>query len=282
MRNKLRNAHWFLFKPLDVKPQADIHNVLHHVVNGDHDAVKAMLRKDSYLIFKKGKVIDCSGRIFENISPLQYTLWALDKHMWTAMLDCFIQNEDCVKIIQQLSSQYNEVKTKGVSYRLNNQFVTEHHFNFENTIIKALQKQDVSIDKSSKNANDKRWRKDVGGAQKLLPMHVVYEFCFQPFYPLPQFISQPKSTQEFYHWNTRKNEHWFDGHSRLGVDFAIHNGLGTPTVGLGTAPGALGASYDLAAIKKLREERTKDFVNFESQLEQMLAVKNQPSPDFYV
>ena len=75
--------HLALFKPV-----IDVRKLLHHVTRGEHDVVKAMLKQDINLIFKRGFVTDCSGREFENISGFEYALWALDKHMWAAMIEC--------------------------------------------------------------------------------------------------------------------------------------------------------------------------------------------------
>src|SRR4051794_12377679 len=70
-----------LFKPL-----LDERKLLHHVVRSEYDVVKAMLEQDIDLLFKKNRVTDCSGRTFASISPFEYALWALDKHMWDTML----------------------------------------------------------------------------------------------------------------------------------------------------------------------------------------------------
>lgn len=192
------------------KPVIDVSKLLHHVARGEHDAVKAMLKKDMSLILKRGVVTDCSGREFKNVSSFEYALWALDKHMWAAMIACIPQNEEGRKVFAQLIAQYNKVNTDGVIYKLNGQTTTEKHFDFENTIIKELQAQVDSIKESgAKNwyAIDKQWREGIGGAQKRLPMHVVDEYCSnEPFYPVPKFISQPKSSKQFYNWTINKNE----------------------------------------------------------------------------
>ena len=215
--------HLALFQPL-----LDVRKLLHYVARGDHKAVEAMLKKDMSLIFKRGVVTDCFGREFENTSGFEYALWALDKHMWAAMIACIPQNEEGRKVFAQLIAQYNKVNTDGVTYKLNGQTITEKHFDFNNTIIKELQTQVDSINApGTKNwdAIDKQWREGVGGAQNLFPMHVVYEYCSdEPFYPVPKFTSQPKSSKQFYNWATEKDENWFNAGSKLSVDFAIYKG----------------------------------------------------------
>ncbi|RYW85626.1 F-box protein, partial [Legionella pneumophila] len=62
--------------------------------------------------------------------------------------------------------------------------------------------------------------------QKLLPMHVVYEYCSnEPFYPVPKFTSQPKSSKQFFNWVTEKDENWFGVDSKLGSELAIFKGF---------------------------------------------------------
>ncbi|HGP3649972.1 TPA: F-box protein [Legionella pneumophila] len=215
--------HLALFQPL-----LDVRKLLHYVARGDHNAVEAMLKKDMSLIFKRGVVTDCSGREFENISAFEYALWALDKHMWAAMIACIPQNEEGRKVFAQLIAQYNKVNTDGVTYKLNGKTITEQHFDFNNTIIKELQTQVDSLNAPGVkhwDAIDKQWREGVGSAQNLFPMHVVYEYCSdEPFYPVPKFTSQPKSSKQFFNWTTDKDENWFSVASKLSVDFAIYKG----------------------------------------------------------
>ncbi|HAT8860162.1 TPA: F-box protein [Legionella pneumophila subsp. pneumophila] len=266
--------HLKLFKPI-----IDVPKLLHHVTRGKHDVVKSMLKQDISLIFKRGVVTDCSGREFENISAFEYALWALDKHMWAAMIACIPQNEEGRKVFERLMAQYNKVNTDGVTYRLNGKTITEKRFDFENTIIKELQTQVDSINApGAKNWEviDKQWREGVGGAQKRLPMHIVDEYCSnESFYPVPEFTSQPKSPKQFNNWTTDKDENWFSIDSKLSVDFAIYKGLyfcpGRDAAG-GLGRG-ITAELDLDAMTALCKVRTNDFIDLKSQLE------NQMTPD---
>ncbi len=189
-----------------------------------------MLTDTIELIYEQGSVTDCSGRTFEKISLFEYTLWAKDKPMWTVMLECIPQNEKRSQVIARLQSQYKNLVTHGVTYYLNGERFTEHHFDFENTIIKELQTQ---VNFKGPNVNrdeaDEQWIKGVGGAQKLLPMHVVYEYCSKrPFHPLPDFTQPPAlpASKEFYNFEADEDgeEDWFAVDSKLGVDFAILKG----------------------------------------------------------
>ncbi|QEY51579.1 F-box protein [Legionella longbeachae] len=262
------------------KPAIDVRKLLHHVTRGEHDVVKAMLMQDISLIFKRGFVKDCSGREFESISGFEYALWALDKHMWAKMIACVPQNEGGKRIFELLIAQYNKVNTDGVTYRLNGKTITEKHFDFENTLIKELQTQVDSINAPGEknwDAIDNQWREGVGGAQKRLPMHIVDEYCSnEPFYPVPKFTSQPKSSKQFYNWATDKDENWFSVGSKLSVDFAIYKGRarlgGRPRV-RGAASGAV-ARVDWVAMTALCKVRTNDFIDLKSQLEEEMTLDN--------
>ena len=278
----ISNQHLTLFTPI-----LNIRKFLHYATRGRYDIVKAMLTDNIKLIVAQGIVTDCSGRTFENISAFEYTLWAKDKPMWTVMLDCISQSEETSKVIAKLISQYKNVKENGVTYCLKGKQVTECHCDFENTIIKELETQVGFLNEDEVNwgAADKQWVNGVGGAQNLCPMHVVYEYCStRPFYPLPDFTKPFASmpTQQFYNWEISKNENWFAGGSKLGVDFAIVKGTAL-CLAVVCRPGRLGAwcsrvLFDLAAVKALCEVRTKDFINLESQLEALAIVDNQPKP----
>jgi hypothetical protein len=266
--------HLSLFKPM-----VDVRKLLHHVVRGQHDAVQSILTDDISLMFKRGKVTDCSVREFENISGFEYALWALDKHMWAKMITCVPRNEEGKRIFEKLIAQYNKVNTDGVIYKLNGQTITEKHFDFNNTIIKELQTQVDSIKApGTKNwdAIDKQWREGVGGAQNLFPMHVVYEYCSdEPFYPVPEFTSQPKSSKQFYNWVTEKDENWFNADSKLSVDFAIYKGgRRCARGGRARSPGVRGVvcGWRADAMTALCKVRTNDFIDLKSQLEDQMTL----------
>ncbi len=214
------------YESLWFKPMVGTGKFLLEVVHGEYDKVEARLKKNSDLFLQKGQVTDYSGRTFYNISGFQYYLWALDKHGWTRMLKSLPLDEEGARIKGALLQQYQELKEKGVAYELNGKIIREeHHFDFKNTIIQALQTQ-VNYQNQNKpwDEIDKQWCTGVGSAQKLLPVHVVYEYCGDvSLDPLPQFIKQPTTlTMKFYNWITERYENWFSGDSKLGVNFAIY------------------------------------------------------------
>lgn len=263
-------------------PMIGIRKLLHYVTRGEYDAVKAMVRKDLSLFFKRSVVTDCSEREFENISAFEYTLWALDRHMWTAMIACIPHNQEGHAVFAQLLAQYNKLNADGVTYKLNGKTVTEKHFDFNNTIIKELKTQTDSIKEGKKSweAIQKQWREGVGGAQKLLPMHVVYEYCSDiSFYPVPKFTSQPKSSRQFYDCYNAL-EDWFSIDSKLSVDFAIdRQSLWPKDVRVRSKQSNNNElSIELNAMTALCNVRTEDFIELKSQLnDHMILDKHQYS-----
>ncbi|HAZ7572088.1 F-box protein [Legionella sp. PATHC032] len=261
--------------------ESQLYNVsilLFHAVRRKDNAVQSILTKDINLLLKRGNVTDYSGRTFEDISAFEYMLWALDKHGWTIMLECIPKDSNFEKIFKELLSQYNKVETDGVTYTLNEKKVTEHHFDFQNTIIKALQDQVNSINAPNPNweAINKQWTVRVGGAQKLLPLHVVHEYCAdRPFVPVPDFNIKPNSSLKFYNWITDFMDHWFLSYFKLGSAFAAYKGMGN--IATSSSQSVTGtAALDLTAMTSLCDVRTRDFIALKSTLENpLMAFDNQ-------
>ncbi|BCA94872.1 hypothetical protein TUM19329_12330 [Legionella antarctica] len=274
-------THQALFQP-ELNARKTIHTFLRHVVCGEHEQVKAMLEKNIDLLFKREQVKDCSERVFSEISGFEYALWSLDKDLWTLMLDCIPKNEEGQEVLARLLTQYKKLEAKVVTYSLNGNPITEVHFDFKETIIKELETQVTSINASGpKNwdAIKEQWRKGVGGAQRLLPVHVVHWYCCEtPFYPIPKFREQQPSRQkQFYNSLTGKDEDWFHKGSKLSVDFAIFKGVrGVVVWSVGRPEVGASSVDDLAAMKELCEVRTNDFNNINQQLEDQLLADNRP------
>lgn len=295
----ISTQHLQLFKPFtEVRKLSQF---LHHVTHGNHEAVTAMLLAgDMSLFYRKGLVTDCSGRAFANISGFEYALWALDKHMWTTILDCLPQDQEGSKIRQLLKGQYDNLDKKSITYILNGETITEQHFDFENTIIKELQMQINMINavkekviniysdakKEDLNAINKQWREDVRRAQKLFPMHVVYEYCSDELFSSePEFISQPNSSTKIFNCLTNEYENWFsvdseqESWSFSGKPVAIYRSLAAQRGQKGACAGSdcftqYWASNDLSFIQKLYRVRTNDFINLKSQLEEQMTLDN--------
>lgn len=216
-------------------------------------------------------MIDCSGRVFPQISGFEYALWALDKHLWNKMLESLPQNETKAKIIANLLVAYRNFKELGVTYTLDGAPVHEHHFDFENTILAELTTQLNALRGNGIEGDviEEQWQQGVGKAQALLPMHVVHEYCGNTFYNAAvSFTHKPMPSQEFHNPSSGKDELWFQKDSQLGKNFAICKSASEGDVG----PHALSfvseidCDSDLSALTALYTMRKNEFKHLEQEL----------------
>ncbi|MFI4918967.1 MAG: hypothetical protein ACHP65_05370 [Legionellales bacterium] len=252
LETQLGRRHQQFFK-LQINPPS-VSKFLRHVVRGAYDAVVEMLSNNIHLMAEKNTITDCSDRKFENISGFEYALWALDKRMWTMMLGCIPPGAEGQSVLERLWGQYHQIQTEGVTYHLQANNVTEPHFNFQDTIIKALHILNEARKKPMRDepALIQQWVEGVCGAQKLLPVHVVYEYGSDLFFGHEsQFIVQPPPKR----W---RREDWFDPDSKLGI---------AESLGL--------AAFDLSAMKSLFKVRTKNFIELEAQLKNQMVAAGQ-------
>lgn len=197
------------------------------------------------------------------MSNLELINWAkTSKYYWT--------------LFKQLIEQYKKIKTNGITYKLHNNTFIEQHFDFKNTLIKEIQTQFDSINNGTtqnwKTINQ-QWQKGVGGAQKLLPTHVVDEYCsHEPFNPVPKFTSKPSSSRQFYPDTNNNPENWFNKKSLLGCHVAVFKGHWKAGRASTEMTDVLAIRCDLEALNKLIKLRTQNFVDLESQLEQQMIV----------
>jgi hypothetical protein len=205
-------------------------------------------------------VTDLSGREFKGITAFQYALWALDWHMWT-MIKKYLPREAQAKQLQALES-------KGTAHG--------KHFNLQG-LITALQTYVDNIEKVwnyGRRAID-HWCQVVGGEQKLLPAHVVNEYCRsdRPFDPCPsEWESKLPRTRELEIYDSSRSKwgrgSWFipsSSHDGLGLTYAVAQR------GAGCAEWiALGARVegvsDLKAIQSLWKTRTQQLELLKSEL----------------
>jgi WD40 repeat protein len=148
--------------------------LLHHVAYGKQHEAEIMLLQNPALALLYGNVTDCAGRQFQQISALQYAIWALDYRMQTMLLQYMPPNE----IAQQISN-------------LNSAPWTQEHgaqISWQN-LITALQQYSTNYNKLNIEQRSMFWATQVGGAQLLLPAHVINEYSHpgRPFYPCSQY-----------------------------------------------------------------------------------------------
>lgn len=186
---------------------------LTYVAEGEQGKAEAFLQKCPALGLRSGEVTDLSKRTFRNITALQYALWALDWHMWTMLLK-YIPPEAAGTQIAQLETG-PWVSQHGVMVSWQN-------------LIDALD-QYISEVRGGKSGDvySRTWNQQVGGAQLLLPAHVINEYCHptRSFDPPPDFTQSEPS--DAWRCRTLDEGEWFTtqyNHGTLGVGFAVCRG----------------------------------------------------------
>ena len=105
---------------------------------GAQDEMKAILKEHPENLLVAASLRDISGAVFESITVFQHAIWAMDiRYMAQMMLDCIPQNEQGEKIRVELMRQYQDLKTKGVSYTLRGvKYEEQRHFDLQDLINK--------------------------------------------------------------------------------------------------------------------------------------------------
>ena len=152
----------------------EVADFLKFVAEGEQDKAEAMLKGNPALALAPGDVTDLSKRAFPNITGFQYAVWALVWHMWT-MIRKYLPD----KAAQELAQEFET-----------GPWVTQHgiHANL-NIIIQAYQTM-IDLYNAAQYAEcNMALVQKVGGAQLLLPAHVINEYCHPTrlFYLEPNF-----------------------------------------------------------------------------------------------
>lgn len=251
------------------------HQLFRYVVFGDHEKVHPFFTNDISVLVEKRAVIDYSGRFFKHISPFEYALWASDYHMWNTMLAAIPNNEQGNKVLGELRSQFEALHTQGITYELNGVVVRESHFSLEKTIIKALQTQiDLAEAPYSAAWGDnlkKQWIEGVGSAQRLLPAHVVHEYCStKAFNHATNFNTSSGVSKEYRPFLTERNgqtKTWFSVEAMIGSTVAIGKADSSYChESLGACNSKLKVKEDLNTMKTLCNVRRNDFIHLAKRL----------------
>ena len=182
-------------KPKESSPQTmptvspnNLNQLLQFVAEGEQEKAEKLIQKDPRLLLLSGDVKDLSGREFKQITAFQYALWAVDWHMWT-MIQKYLPKED-----QEI--QLRELEIRSTAYG--------KHFTLTG-LANALQ---FYVDNALIHRNgywrlnwsaETYWSQGVGQEQKLLPAHVVNEYCRldRTFNPCPmEWKSELPRTRE--------------------------------------------------------------------------------------
>ncbi len=214
----------------------DLEGFLRLVAEGEQDQAEAMLKSNPNLALVPGDVTDLSKRTFKNITAFQYAVWALDWHMW--------------KMIRKyLPGEAAKEQAKGFE---TGSWVKQYNVSAQPLLEKLINALQTAIDlyKAKKYTEGNTvWVQQVGGAQLLLPAHVINEYCHptRPFCPLPNFNDELVLPR----FRTTFDGDWFDASyagGKLGKEFAFERGrAGTA----GVYPNSGWATDDLACVRVL-------------------------------
>jgi hypothetical protein len=252
----ITNAEPTQVKQVNVNQQ-ELNEFLRLVAEGEQDAAELISTQNSDLLLVSGDVTDLSGRKFNNITGFQYAVWALDSHMWNMMLRSKNFPRDAIK--QQLEGMAT------------GSWVAEHGVSasWQNLIDALGLYINLCHNISSWKEATNQWNKVVGSAQRLLPAHVINEYCHatRSFAPCPNFENAeaiPRSRKT-------SGGDWFTCSylsGVLGEDFAICRAGDKATPCRVMSAGALEiaiidqiACRNMLATKiKLREEIFDEFI----------------------
>lgn len=224
--NELKRLNRMVPRPL---PSGQITEFLDLVAGGWQEKAEVMIEKTPALLKATGTLNDLAGRCsfklaanrldpeiarlgnngvrtFNNITGFQYALWALDMHM-AMMLKRYLDQHYPGEAALQASgvSTGRWVNTQGV-----------HAGPHLQRLIDALQKYVDNYDPWTGEQCRTHWIKQVGGAQLLVPMHVLNEYCHptRSFDPTPDFALTSELPR------SRKSE-IYDGNHWVKSDDAI-------------------------------------------------------------
>lgn len=146
------------------------------VATGEQDQAEKMLQANRQLVLVAGDVIDSSERTFRQITGFQYAMWALDFHMWTMLLKYLPGDQARVQLCERKSGAWVKDHGADASPLLR-------------SLVDALKTYIDGYEKESAEWCEEQWRKGVGSAQRLVPTHVLQEYCTpdRPFKPVPSF-----------------------------------------------------------------------------------------------
>ncbi len=212
------------------------------------------------------------SRVFKGITAFQYALWALDAHMWTMLL----------KYLKQYpgATQEQMLAVESANWIAHGEHAGPHI----QRLIQAMHTHIKNLEPWSADQSRNHWIYQVGGAQLLLPMHVINEYCHpeRSFAPelgkTPDFnldVALPRTRQFYSYLDNKQHDNVFDcpdSHGTLGATFGLVRGSSTcsdssqyPCVGVVAtyrlaARGAAWASgyvVDLRALTALLDTRLR-------------------------
>ncbi len=260
----------------------DFSQTLLHTQRGRYEKLIEVIRTNIGSILTKNSAVDCSERVFLNVSPFQYMLWALDKFAWDRVTQGVLQYKNSEEIRLQLLNQLNELEANGIVYAINKQIVIEQHYDF--SLLKELQlmvqsqNQDTNCNETNNFLQEDKFLA-LGIEQCQIPMHIAYIYCgVDPLYPCPTFEDEPTQfSQQFNNHGKRMN--WYNpisagGAKGLGKNYAIIRGKNPEAIASEGIEFTENTEYDLQAFTALRDKRMMQYFQLKQQLQTPVAQWN--------
>ena len=252
-------------RPYVVTPrtQQALAQFLHHVGYGEQDEAEQLLQRNPNLAALKGTLTDCGldpktgqNRVFIDITGFQYAVLALDYHMWN-MIKKYLD-----KINLNLARAQIQELEQIATLTDNGWIIKESASSWPNisllSLIQALDTYIKNYDAWSGEQCSAHWRQQVGGAQLILPAHVINEYSHpsRPLYPCPKWNTDDDTVLPrtgVGDWRTGGNGNqlgnnfaWVRGEWRCRLEWDGHGNIYTDY-----------AKQDRAAMAELLKSRTK-------------------------
>ncbi len=169
--------------------QKVVSQFLLHVGFGEQTKAEAMLKSTPNLGTASGNLADCAERQFKKITGFQYAVLALDYHMWT-MIKKYLTKEDMHTQLEALTriAMLNEQKGWIIMPEVNTNWPSISW----SPLINALETYIKNYQAWNGEQRSNHWCQQVGGAQLILPAHVINEYSHpsRPFYPCPKWSNE--------------------------------------------------------------------------------------------
>ena len=238
----------------------DVQTFLDLVAAGQQPKAEAMLKKNPDLALAYGTITDPAKRTFKDITGFQYAVWALDWHMWQM-------------IRKYMPKEAAQEQAKGFG---TGAWVKDHGEHAGWAIKKVTDAQQMLNDNWDSWDCDnpgQQWLLQVGGAQLILPIHVLQEYSQpnRPFDPCPKFNDIYDLERSLPDWLQKGHQ----DHSLSGM-WAIMRGV-VWSVGMSTNVRRFGLSAvaaDISALVELSNTRTQQ----RGELVVELVSDKKPSP----
>jgi hypothetical protein len=279
-RDRIVETTRIFFKPLsEERTQRLLSKFLHCIAHGEQDKAEKLLKLSSEWLLIPGSFTDYSGRTF-HCTAYEYAYWAKDTHM-CRMLERYMSDETKADMAERINKMEGLVaatnKPVGLTYSQHGSDHQSAHFDMS-ALITALQNYVDGYDNWERTSNwdaiKAAW-KQVGLAQRDVPVHVMNEYCRRDrsFVPVPPALklefdeaSLPR-VLTFYNYATGSNSTPVfpldvSGIAGIGFEFSLFRARGAAWRPMaGGSEGCYSVPdcrVDLAAVSRLDEVRTAD------------------------